>query len=128
MSRLYVQEVGAGRFAKLKHALVVIGHLVERLRDREGEHAAGVGVHQTLADVVLDCRVVGYAQTNVNVALARRVALGDVDRAHRDAAPDRRGTDQEPRINRLVVGGGAVAERADDLIGWDLNVVNLDWA
>ena len=84
-----VQEVGAGRLTERQNTRVVFCHLVERLSDREGEHAAGVGVHQALADVILNRRVIGYAQANVNVTLARRVALSDVDRAHRDAAPDR---------------------------------------
>ena len=38
-------------------------------------------------------------------ALARRLALADVDRAHRQAVPHRRGADQEPRVHRFVVGG-----------------------
>jgi hypothetical protein len=71
----------------------------------EHEQPARVRVHHGLADVVLDRRVVGDAHADVDVALARRVARGDVDRAERDPVPDRRGADQEPRVDGLVVGG-----------------------
>ena len=105
---------------------VVVGRVVHRLRDREHEQPRGVGVHHRLADVVLDRRVVGDAQADVDVPLARRLALADVDRAHRDPVPARAGPDQEPRVDRLVVGGGAVALGTDDLIAGDLDVVDLD--
>ena len=105
---------------------VVVGVLVERLGDRHGEDATGVRVHHRLADVVLDRRVVGDAQADVDVALARRLALRDVDGAHRDAVPHRRGADEEPGVDGLVVGGGAVADRADDAVALDLDVGDLD--
>ena len=101
---------------------------VHRLRDRVGEDAAGVGVHHRLADVVLDRRVVGDPQADVDVLLARRLALADVDRPHREAVPDRRGADQEPRVDRLVVGRGAVADRADEVLGRHLDVGHLERA
>ena len=56
------------------------------------------------------------------------LALADVDRAHRQAVPHRRGADQEPGVHRLVVGGGAVALGADDLLGRDLHVRHLERA
>ncbi len=102
--------------------------LVERLRDREHEQPRGVRVHHGLADVVLDRRVVRDAHADVDVALARRVARGDVDRAERDPVPDRRGADQEPRVDGLVVGGRAVALGADDLVARHLDAVDLDRA
>ena len=104
----------------------MVGLLVERLGDGHGEDAARVRVHHRLADVVLDRRVVGDAQADVDVALAGRLALGDVDRAHRDAVPHRRGADEEPGVDGLVVGGGAVADRADDAVAVDLDVGDLD--
>ena len=123
-----VEVVGAGRLADLEHAPVVVGHAVHRLCHGHHEHAAGVRVHHGLADVVLDRRIVGDAHPHVHVPLARRVALGDVDRAERDAVPDRRRADQEPRVDGLVVRGRAVAEGADDLLGGDLHVLDLDRA
>ena len=95
----------------------MVGGVVHRLGDREREQPAGVRVHHRLADVVLDRRVVGDAQADVDVALAGRLALGDVDRAEREPVPHRRGAEQEPRVDRLVVGGSAVALGADDLLG-----------
>ena len=123
-----VQEVRARRLAGLERAGVVVGDLVEGLGDGEDEQPAGVRVHHGLADVVLDRRVVGHAHADVHVALARRVAGGDVDRAERDPVPDRRGADQEPRVDRLVVRGRAVALGADDLLAGDLDVLDLDRA
>ena len=108
--------------------MLSFGDLVERLGDGEHEQPAGVRVHHGLADVVLDRRVVGDAHADVHVALARGVARGDVDRAERDAVPDRRGADQEPRVDGLVVGGRAVALGADDLVARDLDAVDLDRA
>ena len=96
--------------------------------DREHEQPRGVRVHHGLADVVLDRRVVGDAHADVDVALARRVARGDVDRAERDPVPDRRGADQEPRVDGLVVGRRAVALGADDLVARHLDAVDLDRA
>ncbi len=60
------------------------------------------------------------------MALARGVALRDVDRAERDAVPDGRRADEEPRVDGLVVRGCAVADRADDLVAGDLDVGHLE--
>src|SRR4051794_8371553 len=121
-----VQEVRARELAGLEDLRVVVGRPVHRLRDRDHEEAAGVRVHDRLADVVLDRRVVRDAHADVDVALAGRVALGDVDRTEGDAVPDRARPDQEPRVDRFVVRRGAVADRADDLVAGDLDVLDLD--
>ena len=88
----------------------------------------GVRVHDRLADVVLDRRVVGHAHADVDVPLARRVSLRDVDRAERDAVPDRGGADEEPWIDGLVVRRCAVADGADDLLAGNVDVRDLERA
>ena len=88
----------------------------------------GVRLHDGLADVVLDRRVVGDAHADVDVLLARRVALRDVDRAEREPVPHRRRADEEPRVDGLVVRGRAVALGPDDLRAGDLDVVERDRA
>ena len=123
-----MQEVGAGELAGREHLRVVVGRAVHRVRDREDERARGVRVHDRLADVVLDRRVVGDAHADVDVALAGRVPLRDVDRAERDAVPDRRRADEEPGVDRLVVRRRAVSDRADDLVAGDLDVRHLERA
>src|SRR5262245_52731489 len=62
-----VQEVSARELADREHPRVVVGRVVHRLRDREDEEAGRVRVHERLADVVLDRRVVGDAQADVDV-------------------------------------------------------------
>src|SRR5438034_3999269 len=121
-----VQEVGARNLADVEDAGVVVRLAVHRLRDRMDEDARRVRVHDRLADVVLDRRVVGDAEPDVDVALAGRVALRDVDRAHGDAVPDRGRPDEEPRVDGLVVRRGAVADRPDDLVTGDLDVRYLE--
>src|SRR5262249_31685926 len=87
-----------------------------------------VRVHHSLADVVLNRRVVGNSKPNVDVLLPGRMALGDVDRTERDAVPDRGRADQEPGVDGLVVRGCAVADRPDQLLGGNLDVRDLDRA
>ncbi len=123
-----VQEVGACELADIENLRVVVGRRIHRLGDGEDEEARRVRVHQRLADVVLDRRVVGDAQSDVDVPLARRVPLRDVDRAERDAVPHRRGADEEPGVDGLVVRRRAVADGADDLLARDLDVRDLERA
>jgi hypothetical protein len=104
-----MQVVASGQGARLRVPGVAVGLAIHRLGDREHEQAGGVRVHQRLAHVVLDRRVVGDPQAHVDVLLAGGVPLGDVDRSEREPVPHGGGPDQEPGVDRLVVRVRAVA-------------------
>ena len=74
-------DLGVGR------PVAVVGEVVEGLGSQVHVAAAGVGVDQALADVVLDGRVVGHAHAHVVVHLAGGVVLGDVHGGQADAVP-----------------------------------------
>ncbi len=62
------------------------------------------------------------------MALAGGLPLADVDRPHGQSVPHARGPDQEPGVDRLVVGGGAVALGPHDLVARDVHARHLDGA
>jgi len=100
-------------------------NLIQGLRDRQHQQPGRVRVDDSLADVILDGRVVRDPQAHVDVALAGGVPLGDVYRAERYSVPHRRGADQEPGVDGLVVGLRAVADGADELRRRDRGVVDV---